>query len=138
MRKQETIAKTPCKNHLYKLKNDKCRMLKSKKNFVDWFFSELRFACSLNCQRFIFYYFVIIHINIIMDDDLYDDEGPPPQLVEMPSTISPLRKVPVTVSRINLSIHSVLVYNQCSISNIFETGQTFRTIKQLTSYFLKK
>ena len=37
-----------------------------------------------------------------MDDDLYDDEGPPPQLVEMPSTISPLRKVPVTVSRINL------------------------------------
>ena len=73
-----------------------------------------------------------------MDDDLYDDEGPPPQLVEMPSTISPLRKVPVTVSRINLSIHSVLVYNQCSISNIFETGQTFRTIKQLTIYFLKK
>ena len=51
-----------------------------------------------------------------MDDDLYDDEGPPPQLVEMPSTISPLRKVPVTVSRINLSIHSVLVYNQCSIT----------------------
>lgn len=32
-----------------------------------------------------------------MDDDLYDDEGPPPQLVEMPSTISPLRKVPVTI-----------------------------------------
>ena len=52
-----------------------------------------------------------------MDDDLYDDEGPPPQLVEMPSTISPLRKVPVTVSRINLSIqYSVLVCNLCSIS----------------------
>ena len=51
-----------------------------------------------------------------MNDDLYDDEGPPPQLVEMPSTISPLRKVPVTVSRINLSIHSVLVCNLCTIS----------------------